>query len=67
MSAATEELFDTIDALRKENNAIRGRVACLVGYYGEAAARSGNPELAEIVRGLRSVLDGRWVEPGSGQ
>ncbi|GAB3376454.1 hypothetical protein [Amycolatopsis echigonensis] len=63
MSAANEELLDKIDALRKENDAIRDRVAYLVGWYGDKATT--NEELAELVGQLRAVLDRTWVEPGN--
>jgi hypothetical protein len=35
----------------------------LTGYYGGAAERSGNAELAELVREMTEVLDGTWTEP----
>jgi hypothetical protein len=48
---------------RAKNDETRGDFAYLTGYYGDKAERSGNAELAALVREMNEVLDGTWQRP----
>jgi hypothetical protein len=39
-------------------------VSWLAGYYGSTAQKTGNTDLAELVRQLTEVLAGTWQRPG---
>jgi hypothetical protein len=48
---------------RAESGKKLGDMAYLIGWHGSVAERSGNAELAKLVREMTEVLDGTWQRP----
>jgi hypothetical protein len=53
-----EERAKTEEGFKKECD-----LRFLIGYYGNQAERTGNAELAALVREMTEVLDGTWQRP----
>jgi hypothetical protein len=63
MSDYWRERHDEEQAKNKAHHETRYDLRYLAGWYGEQAKRSGNADLAKVVRELTEVLDGTWQRP----